>query len=164
MRRLRLPFRSRALLACPAATPITYLTWWEMFPTNNIQFVGSTVKPGDNIAASVVRKGTNYTLKVTDSTTKGNSFTASATCAAATCKDQSAEWIGEAPSSGGSLVPMPKFTCWTVTNATVNGPPHTIKSFPDDMITMDNAVPDNDATPGPLNPAGSSFRDCPVPT
>jgi hypothetical protein len=121
MRRLRLPFRSRALLACPAATPITYLTWWEMFPTNNIQFVGSTVKPGDNIAASVVRKG-------------------------------------------GSLVPMPKFTCWTVTSATVNGPPHTIKSFPDDMITMDNAVPDNDATPGPLNPAGSSFRDCPVPT
>jgi hypothetical protein len=128
------------------------------------QFVGTTVKPGDNIFASVVRKGTHYTLKVTDSTSTGNNVSAAATCAAATCKDQSAEWIAEAASANGGTVPMPKFTCWTVTSATVNGPPHTIKSFPDDEITMDNAVPDNDASPGPLNPAGSSFKDCPVPT
>ena len=51
-----------------------YYTWWEMYPSNDIQTVGDTVKPGDKIAASVVRTGTKYALKVTDSTTTGNSF------------------------------------------------------------------------------------------
>ena len=31
-----------------------YYTWWEMYPTNDITVVGSTVAPGDQIAASVV--------------------------------------------------------------------------------------------------------------
>ena len=146
---------------CGGGNPITYLTWWEMFPANNIQFIGATVKPGDAIAASVVRSGTKYTLKVTDSTTAGNSFTAHATCAATTCKDQSAEWIAEAPSANGAEVPLPKFSTWTLTAATVKAGTHsgTIKSFPDNAITMNNASPDNDAKPGPLNTAGNSFKD-----
>ena len=37
---------------CFKGTP-AYYTWWEMFPTNSIQIVGSSVKPGDTIAASV---------------------------------------------------------------------------------------------------------------
>jgi hypothetical protein len=134
---------------CGGGNPITYLTWWEMFPANNIQFVGTTVKPGDNIAASVVRSGTHYTLKVTDSTTAGNNVSATATCAATTCKDQSAEWIAEAPST---TVPPPMFTCWKLTNAAVRAGSHsgTIKSFPHSAIGM----------PGPLNPAGTSFKVC----
>ena len=36
-----------------------YYTWWEMFPTNDIQLVGSTVRPGDKVTSSVVRKGTS---------------------------------------------------------------------------------------------------------
>jgi len=48
-----------------------YATWWEMFPSNSIRFIGTTVKPGDKISASVVRSGTRYTLKVTDSTMRG---------------------------------------------------------------------------------------------
>ena len=146
---------------CGGGNPITYLTWWEMFPANNIQFIGATVKPGDAIAASVVRSGTKYTLKVTDSTTKGNSFTASATCAATTCKNQSAEWIGEAPSANGAEVPLPKFAPWTLTAATVKAGSHsgTIKSFPDNAITMELGSPDNDVKPGALNSAGNSFKD-----
>ena len=146
---------------CGGGNPITYLTWWEMFPANNIQFIGATVKPGDAIAASVVRSGTKYTLKVTDSTTAGNSFTASATCAATTCKNQSAEWIGEAPSANGAEVPLPKFAPWTLTAATVKAGSHsgTIKSFPDNAITMELGSPDNDVKPGPLNTAGNSFKD-----
>ena len=146
---------------CGGGNPITYLTWWEMFPANNIQFVGATVKPGDAISASVVRKGTKYTLKVTDSTTAGNNVSATATCAAATCKDQSAEWIAEAPSANGAEVPLPKFGPWTLTAATVKAGTKsgTIKSFPDDAITMKNANPHNGAKPGPLNSAGNSFVD-----
>ena len=146
---------------CGQGTPLTYLTWWETFPTNNIVFVGSTVKPGDAIAASVVRAGTKYTFKVTDSTTSGNSFTAHATCAAASCKDQSAEWIAEAPSANGAEVPLPKFAPWTLTAATVKAGTHsgTIKSFPDNAITMELGSPDNDVKPGALNSAGNSFKD-----
>ena len=35
----------------------SYFSWWEMFPTNSIQVVGSSVRPGDSISASVVRSG-----------------------------------------------------------------------------------------------------------
>ena len=42
-------------------------TWWEMYPTNAIQVVGSSLRAGDTITASVVRSGSSYTLKVTDS-------------------------------------------------------------------------------------------------
>src|SRR5262249_46533235 len=31
----------------------SYWTWWEMYPTNQIQIVGSSVAPGDTIVTSV---------------------------------------------------------------------------------------------------------------
>ena len=49
-------------------------TWWEMYPTNDIQVVGESLAAGDHITASVVRSGTSYTLAVTDSTHTANSF------------------------------------------------------------------------------------------
>src|SRR5690242_3930564 len=52
-----------------------YFTWWEMYPTNAIQTVGSSVQPGDSISASVVRSGSSYTLKITDSSHPADSFT-----------------------------------------------------------------------------------------
>ncbi len=52
---------------CFQGTP-TYFTWYEMFPAGTIE-VGTTLKPGDKIAASVTRTGTSYALKLTDSTT-----------------------------------------------------------------------------------------------
>ena len=47
-----------------------YDTWWEEFPVNLIQDVGTSVKAGDKITVSVVRSGAKYTVKVTDSTTR----------------------------------------------------------------------------------------------
>jgi hypothetical protein len=147
---------------CGQGQALVHVTWWEMFPTNGIQVVGTTVKPGDNIAASVVRSGTKYTIKVTDSTTSGNSFSTTQTCkVSGGCANSSAEWIAEAPSAGGSEVPLPKFAPWTLTAATVKAGSHsgTIKSFPDNAITMELGSPDNDVKPGPLNTAGNSFKD-----
>jgi hypothetical protein len=136
-----------------------YFTWWEMFPSNNIQVVGSTVAPGDKIAASVVKTGTKYALKVTDSTNTANSFTTTQTCAAATCVDSSAEWIAEAPSGSAGLFPLPNFKTWRLTNATVKSGATLgkISSFPDDEITMVNSSSQVKAQPGPLNATGNAF-------
>jgi Peptidase A4 family len=149
---------------CGQGTPLTYFTWWEMFPTNNIQVVGTTVKPGDNISASVVRSGTKYTLKVTDSTTSGNNITTTQTCqVSGGCKNSSAEWIGERPSSSTGPLPLAQFSTWTVTAATVKAGTKsgTIKTFPDNAITMINNPTAKKvlAKPGPLNSAGNSFMD-----
>ncbi len=138
-----------------------YDTWWEEYPTNDVTDVGTTVKAGDKIAVSVVRNGTKYTVKITDSTRPANSFTHSFSCSASTCPDASAEWIAEAPTntSNGTLYPLVKFSKWTnsassVANAGTTG---TIKSFPDDEITMINGGGQVKAKPTSLNPAGTAF-------
>jgi hypothetical protein len=138
-----------------------YYTWWEMYPTNNIQVVGTTVAPGDKIAGSVVKSGTSYTLKVTDSTHTANSFTTKQTCAAATCVDTSAEWIAEAPGGPRGEYPIPDFKTWTLSAATVKSGSTTgkISTFPDDEITMiDSSETYPLTSPGNLNATGNSFK------
>ena len=147
---------------CGHGTPLTHFTWWQMAPNGFLQIVGTTVKPGDSISASVVRTGTSYKISVTDSTTAGNSFSTTQPCGGATCTNTSAEWIAEAP--GGpppGEMPLPTFSPWTLTNATVKSgtTSGTISTFPDDAITMEFTSPDNDVKPGPLNTTGNKFKD-----
>jgi hypothetical protein len=147
---------------CPGgSTPPIYATWWEMYPSNNIQFVGFGVLPGDKISASVVRTGTSYTLQVADSTTSGNNFSTTQSCSAATCQNASAEWIAEAPSTSKGEVPLANFGTWTLTNAAVaaGSTSGTIKNFPDDEITMEGPGGKVMAQPGPLNTPGNQFID-----
>lgn len=117
-----------------------YYTWWEMYPTNNIQLVGSTVAAGDQISASVNYSGTTYTLAVTDSTNTANSFSVNETCTG-TCARASAEWIAETPSYPRGDAPFPQFSKWTLTGATVTASSGSgvISSFPDDKITIVNS-------------------------
>jgi hypothetical protein len=148
---------------CPgdgSTTPF-YASWWEVFP-KPLTLVGESVAPGDKISASVVRKGTKYTFKVTDSTHSANSLTKSASCAAANCKDHSAEWIAETPEfSNGTLSKLPDFGTWTVTNTAVKAGSKsgTIKTFPDSEIFLEDASDKVLAQPGALNSAGNSFKD-----
>jgi hypothetical protein len=130
-----------------------YFTWWEMFPTNAIQVVGSTLRPGDSISASVVRSGTTYTLKVTDSTRSGDSFTRTETCS--NCANSSAEWIAEAPSGSSGVEPLSNFHTWNLSAATVNS--HVISSFPDDELTMIDGSNAVKASTGALGSGGNSF-------
>jgi hypothetical protein len=137
-----------------------YYTWWEMYPTNFIQLVGSTVAPSDSITGSVTRTGTKYTLKLTDSTHTANSFSTTQTCAATTCLNTSAEWIAESPSGNRGDYPLPPFGTWSLTGASVTSGATTgkISSFPDDEITMvDGTVSYNLVQPGALNATGSAF-------
>ena len=134
-----------------------YYTWWEMYPANSIQVVGSTLRPGDSITASVVRSGSSYTLKVTDSSRSGNNVNTTQSCAG--CANSSAEWIAEAPSGSGGVEPLSDFHGWTETGATVKNTSASgvISSFTDDEITMINSSGAIKAQPGALNGSGNGF-------
>jgi Peptidase A4 family len=133
-----------------------YYTWWEMYPSNDIQVVGETLEPGDSISASVVRSGTSYTLDVTDSTNPANSFTTTQTCS---CANSSAEWIAEAPSGSSGIYPLADFSSFSPWDGTVKegSTSGVISSFTDDAITMVDSAGHIEAKPGALNTAGKEF-------
>jgi len=132
-------------------------TWWEMYPTNAIQVVGSSAAAGDHITASVVRSGASYALSVTDSTHSANSFTTTQACSG--CANTSAEWIAEAPSGSSGVLPLAQFSTWTDASSTVTqgGTSGVISSFTDDEITMINSSRAVKAQPGALNSSGNGF-------
>ncbi len=146
------------LIECYRGSAYQY-TWWEMYPTNAIQVVGSSLAAGDAITASVTRSGTSYTLKVTDSTHSANSFTTTQTCSASSCVDSSAEWIAEAPSGSSGVYPLAKFSTWNDANSTVTegSTAGVISSFTDDEITMITSSGATEAQPSALNGAGNGF-------
>lgn len=126
---------------CFRGTP-TYFTWYEMFPAGTAE-VGAALKPGDKISASVTRTGTSYALKLTDSTTSGNNISVTKTCALATCKAASAEWISERPSFSIGVVPQAHYNAFKLTSGaeTANGKAGTIGSGPGvKSITMVDAT------------------------
>jgi hypothetical protein len=137
-----------------------YYTWYEMYPAATTT-VGQAAHPGDKISASVSVSGTTYTLKVTDSTTPAESFTKTATCAAATCKRTSAEWIAERPAFSIGVAPLAHFTTpysFTAASVTHAGTTGVIKTFSDDELTMIDATATyNLATTSALNAAGNGF-------
>jgi Peptidase A4 family len=120
-----------------------YYSWYEMYPAGTVE-VGTTVAAGDSITASVTRSGTSYTLKLTDSTNTANSFTDTATCALATCLDESAEWIAERPAySTTGIMPEAQFkqVSFFGASVTAGGKVSTISGYSgtnDDMICVDS--------------------------
>jgi hypothetical protein len=144
------------LIECYFGTAYQY-SWWEMYPTNDIQVVGESVSPGDKISASVVRSGDSYTLAVTDSTSSANSFSTTQTCS--DCANSSAEWIAEAPSGEFGPYPLADFGSWTESGATVTegSSAGVISSFSDVAITMVDAAGNVEAQPGALNSSGNGF-------
>jgi len=144
------------LIECYRRTAYQY-TWWEMYPTNAIQVVGSTLAAGDSITASVVRSGTSYTLAVTDSQHPADSFSKTETCSS--CANTSAEWIAEAPSSSSGVEPLAQFSTWSETGATVTEGTTSgvISSFTDDEITMIDSSGATKALPSALNSGGNGF-------
>jgi hypothetical protein len=144
------------LIECYEGTAYQY-TWWEMYPTNDIQVVGETLAAGDPITSTVTRSGTSYTLTVTDSRHTANSFTETETCSS--CANSSAEWIAEAPSGSSGVYPLADFSSWTASNASVTegSTSGVISSFTDDEITMVDTAGRTEALPGSLNSSGNSF-------
>ncbi|HEY2237616.1 MAG TPA: G1 family glutamic endopeptidase [Streptosporangiaceae bacterium] len=144
------------LVECYRSTAY-YYTWWEMYPSNAIQVVGSSVRPGDSISTSVTKSGSSYKLTVTDSTHPANSFSTTQSCSG--CAASSAEWIAEAPSGSSGVEPLTNFHSWTASGATVTSGSTSgvISSFPDDELTMINNSGAVKAQPGALNGSGNGF-------
>jgi hypothetical protein len=144
------------LATCSGST-VEYEDWWEMFPTNSIQFV-NTIAAGDLITSKVAFSDGQYHLTVTDHTNPSASFTKTETCQA-DCTNSSAEWIGERPGNGAFYARLPDFGTWRVTGAkaTSASTEGTISSFPDDAITMKDDAGHTLESVSSLNSAGTVF-------
>lgn len=150
----------------------TYYTFWEMYPTTTVELVGDTVHPGDAITASVVKSGSNFTLKVTDGTTPAariapgarpaltfNSFINTQICAG--CPGASAEVIHGKPTPLSSIdgYPVSDFHDWTVPSTVVKSGSvsGTVATFSNDQITMVDSAGQIQAQAGGLNSLGGSI-------
>jgi len=101
-----------------------YYNWYEIYP-KAVHQVSTALRPGDKVAASVTRTGRSYAFKLTDSTTSGNNISVTKTCALATCKDTSAEWISERPSFSTGIAPQAHYNAFKITNGSQTSSGHT---------------------------------------
>lgn len=92
---------------CSSGRP-QYYAWYEFYPQASFLINSSaigTIAPGALITADVTFSGGGlYTVTLTNG---GKHFTISSTASAA--KGSSAEWIAEAPSSSGGVLPIANF-------------------------------------------------------
>jgi hypothetical protein len=148
-------------------TPV-YFAWWEMYPTNYLQFMPLNVDPGDTIVASVTYNplNKNYAMKVADQTLKKN-YTAKSPCdSGLTCARDSADWIMERPKQGSGYTALADWNNITMSYAKASntyslGNPvlKPISSFTNTAISMVNGTGGTLASAAPLNTAGGKFQD-----
>lgn len=134
-----------------------YYAWFEMYPKFPVN-LNMKISPGDSITAEVKYSGKgNFQLTIIDSTTHA---TFSTTQKSPNAKMSSAEWIAEAPWSGGVL-PLANFgtAYFTGAKATLNGHAGSISdsSWKYDAITMITSSGATKALPSTLSSDGSAF-------
>jgi hypothetical protein len=150
---------------CQNGNPV-YYAWYEFYPHLSYG-VQMTIQPGDTISAEV-KAGAKGLFTVTlTNMTSNETFSTSAKMPSA--KASSAEWIVEAPYSGGVL-PLPNFgtakfgqrytSVSNTSSATVGGTTGPIGSFPSNVeITMVDSNGGIKALPNDLTKDGTSFTD-----
>jgi hypothetical protein len=144
----------------------TYSAWFEFYPHLSYTINSITINPGDVISAEVKSDTRGlFTVTLTD-LTNGGTFSTSAKMPSA--KRSSAEWIAEAPSSGGTL-PLADFgtanygeqytRVASTSFATISGTTASLGSFGSNVLQIQmvdrNGVPE--ASPSSLSSKGSSF-------
>ncbi len=150
---------------CRGGAP-TYYAWYEFYPHPSKVISSVAVHPGDVMSADVLYTGGRFTVTIQDVTT-GASAHASAKVNSA--QRSSAEWIAEAPSSSGGILPLADFgtvsfgTDYTgvasTCTATIAGVTGAIGSFGSNvqsisMVTSSGALK---ASPASLSMDGTSF-------
>ena len=142
---------------CQNGAP-TYYAWYEFYPHPAFLINGLTITPGDHITAEASFSARSFTVTITDTSTS-QSFSTSARVHSA--QRSSAEWIAEAPSSSGGILPLADFgtVSYSSCTATVNGTPGTIGSFGSSVqvITMVSNSGAVKAQPSSLSSSGDSF-------
>lgn len=136
---------------CSSGSP-RYYAWYEMYPKFPVN-LSNPVLPGDHISAEVKYNGSGkFTLTISDST---QGWTFSTNQSSRKAKLGSAEWIAEAPSSSGGVLPLANFGSVSFSNCTANG--LSISSNPNpDAITMASGGTTK-AVPSGLGSGGTSF-------
>ncbi len=136
---------------CSNGTP-TYYAWYEMYPKFPVN-LSNPVRPGDTITASVTTNGSgNFTLTISDST---QHWTFTTNQRSRKAKLGSAEWIAEAPSGSGGVLPLANFGTVSFSSCTANGA--AISSNPNvDEIVMVTSNGTVKAQPSGLS-GGNSF-------
>ncbi len=142
---------------CQNGAP-TYYAWFEFYPHPSFLINGMAITPGDHMTAQASFSGRSFTVTITDTST-GASFSTSARVHSA--QRSSAEWIAEAPSSSGGILPLADFgtVSFSSCTATVNGTPGTIGSFVSSVqvITMVSNSGAVKAQPSSLSGSGDAF-------
>jgi len=134
-----------------------YYAWYEMYPKFPVTLSNFAVNPTDMINAEVSTDGKgNFTLKMTSSTGASALIKQKSN----TAKLKSAEWVMEAPSSSGGVLPLSSFGSinFAGASATYNGKAGNIttSSGKFDMINMVNSSGGAKATTTPTTD-GTSF-------
>jgi hypothetical protein len=104
---------------CHSGSP-AYYAWFEFYPHPMFTINNLSVKPGDHMSAHVQYARRQFTVTITNDTT-GQSFSTSTRVNSA--QRSSAEWVAEAPSSAGGILPLADFhtASYSADTATVNG-------------------------------------------
>lgn len=156
---------------CQNGKPV-YYAWFEFYPNPSYFVNNFAVHPNDSISAEVTANGGGFfTVTLTNSST-GTNFSISSHVNNA--QQSSAEWIAEAPSGQGGILPLANFQTadfgqnWTYVNgtgaATVSGQTGSIGSFGANvqsvtMVSERRPYPIK-AEPSSLStPDGTSFTD-----
>ncbi len=83
--------------------------WFEMYPGGSFLINGFPLNPGDVISASVIYSGSNiFTMSIANDTQKVSTSIPTSYTTSSTAVRNSAEWIVEAPYSGG-ILPLANF-------------------------------------------------------
>jgi hypothetical protein len=150
---------------CQGGSPV-YYAWFEFYPHPSFIVNSVPVKPGDVIYARVTKGGSRYTVTLTNKTT-GQTF--STTSNVHSAQASSAEWIAEAPSSSGGVLPLADFGSVGfgqdntpvpgTSYATVHGVTGALGSFGSNVqsITMVTSGGVTKAQPSPVSADGTSF-------
>lgn len=145
---------------CSGTTPV-YTAWWEVFPSNHITQVFS-VRPGDQIAASVSYRAGIFTIAVKDLTVRRSSTIAARCPKTMTCSRSSAEWIAESPTYGMRSAYLPPWSPLTFTgaqaSASVDERSGRISGFTNFGVVM-TGVRGRQAQPGSLLSGGTRFTE-----
>ncbi len=141
--------------SCINGKPV-YAAWYEMYPAPRTR-VALKVNPGDLISGEVrYVGGSSFVLSLQNQTT-GQSFS---TTQQGQAQRQSAEWVVEAPYSGGVL-PLANFGTvqFSGANTTINGHTGGISdlAWQNNLIVMDSSSLVLKAQPSTLSNGGSAF-------
>lgn len=139
---------------CSSGAP-TYYAWYEMYPKFPVNLSTSSypVSPGDSLSAEVSANGRgSFTLTIRD----GTHWTFTTNQTSKKARLGSAEWIAEAPSGSGGVLPLADFGTVSFSSCTANGASISSNPNPDEivMVTSSGTVK---AQPSGLGSGGTSF-------